>query len=147
MQFADFKPGMIIEAGPRHITAEEILQFARRYDPQWFHTDPERAARSRWKGLIASGWHTCAIAMELVVAAALQHSESFGSPGIEHLKWLEAVRPGDGLSLRAEVLETRVSGSGKTGILRWRWELWNQSGTQVLELLGTSLFALTDNAP
>ena len=65
MRFATFQPGMMIEAGPRSVSAEEIVEFASRYDPQWFHTDPQRAGGSRWKGLIASGWHSCAIAMEL----------------------------------------------------------------------------------
>jgi len=142
MRFAAIKPGMVIEAGPRTVSQEEIIQFASRYDPQWFHVDPERAAGSRWKGLIASGWHTCAIVMEMTVAAILRDSESFGSPGIEELKWLEPVRPGDALRLRVEVLESRLSSSGSTGIVRWRWELFNQAGTKVLTLIGTSLFAI-----
>jgi acyl dehydratase len=142
MRFATFQPGMVIEAGPRSVSAEEIVGFASRYDPQWFHTNPQRAADSRWKGLIASGWHSCAIAMEMVVEAILKDSESFGSPGIEELKWLEPVRPGDALRLRVEVLESRRSPSGRTGIVRWRWELWNQDQAIVLSLIGTSLFEI-----
>src|SRR5579862_2683314 len=140
MRFAAFKPGMLIEAGPRTVSADEIIQFASRYDPQWFHTDPERAAASRWRGLIASGWHSGAIVMEMAVEAILKDSESFGSPGVERLEWLEPVRPGDALSLRVEVLEARRSSSGRTGVVRWRWELWNQARVKVLALIATSLF-------
>jgi acyl dehydratase len=140
MRFAAFKPGMVIEAGARIVSAEEIIQFASRYDPQWFHTDRERAAAGRWKGLIASGWLTAAIAMEMAVEAILKDSESFGSPGVERLEWLEPVRPGDTLKLRVEVLEARRSSSGRTGIVRWRWELWNQARVNVLALVATSLF-------
>lgn len=147
MRFETFQPGVVFEAGPRSVSAEEIVEFASRYDPQWFHTDPQRAAGSRWKGLIASGWHSCAIAMEMVVEAALKDSDSFGSPGVEELEWLEPVRPGDALRLRAEVLESRHSASGRTGIVRWRWELWNQNRAKVLSLIGTSLFDIAPADP
>ena len=142
MRFADFTPGLILQAGPRSVGAGEMIQFASRYDPQWFHLNAERAGASRWKGLIASGWHTCAIAMELMVSAFLDDSESFGSPGIDELRWLEPVRPGDALTLKVEVLESRVSSSGRTGILRCRWELWNQRNSKVLSLIGVGLFEI-----
>jgi acyl dehydratase len=142
MQFQDLKVGMLIEAGPRVIDEAEILEFATRYDPQWFHTDRERAALGRWKGLIASGWQTGAICMELMVKHVLQDSTSFGSPGMDNLKWLEPVRPGDALSLQCRVLESRVSASGNTGVVLWTWQLWNQAGVQVFEMTGTSLFAI-----
>lgn len=144
MRFQDFKPGQVIEGGRRAITEREIIEFAREYDPQWFHTDPQRAAGSRWKGLIASGWLTCAIAMRLAVDSVLSDSESIGSPGIEQLKWLNPVRPGDVLELRMEVLNVRVSRSGTVGIVKWRWELSSGAGTPVLELTATSLFQLGD---
>ena len=146
MRYAHLTPGLLIEAGPRGVTAEEIIQFASRYDAQWFHVDPERAANSRWKGLIASGWHSCAIMMEMAVAAILGDSESFGSPGVDKLQWLEPVRPGDALRLKAEVLESRRSSSGRTGIVRWRWELWNQAETKVLVLDATTLFDIAPGA-
>jgi len=85
--------------------------------------------------------------MELVVGTILKDSESFGSPGIEELQWLEPVRPGDALRLRVEVLESRHSGSGRTGIVRWRWELWNQGHARVLSLIGTSLFDIASADP
>ena len=144
MKFAEFRPGLVIEAGPHVVSEPEILEFARAWDPQWFHVDPERsAAESRFGGLIASGWHTCGIAMRLVTQAALDGSESFASPGLAYVKWPNAVRPGDTLRLRAEVLETRTARSQATlGILRWRWQLHNQHDAEVLDLEATSLFAL-----
>ncbi|MDB6091309.1 MAG: acyl dehydratase [Gammaproteobacteria bacterium] len=142
MKFAEFKPGRIISAGRRRVTEEEIIEFATRYDPQWFHTDPQRAAGSRWQGLIASGWLTCSIAMQLLVTHVLTDSESIGSPGLEQVKWPNPLRPGEEVSLTVEVLQSRVSSSGKVGIVRWRWLLTTQSGVQVLDIIGTSLFEL-----
>jgi len=143
MKFAEFHAGQVIEAGPYRVGEEELLQFARAYDPQWFHTDAAAAAKGPFGGLIASGWHTCAIAMRLGADAALEGSESFASPGVEHIKWRNPVRPGDVLSLHATVIETRRSRTQPTlGILRWRWQLFNQSGLEVLDLDATSLFDL-----
>jgi acyl dehydratase len=143
MKFADFQVGQVIEAGPYVLSQDELLSFAREWDPQWFHTDPEAAAQGPHGGLIASGWQTCGIAMRLAVAAALDGSESFASPGLAYVKWTHPVRAGDALSLKATVLDTRRSVSQPTlGILRWRWQLFNQDGTQVLDLEATSLFKL-----
>ncbi|MCE2660632.1 MAG: MaoC family dehydratase [Rubrivivax sp.] len=143
MRFAEFSAGQVIEAGPRVITESEIIGFAKAYDPQWFHTDPAASAEGLHGGLIASGWQTCGIAMQLVVGAALQGSESFASPGLAYLKWTHPVRPGDALRVKATVLETRRAASKPTlGILRWRWQLFNQQGQQVLDLEATSLFDL-----
>lgn len=143
MKFADFYTGQVIEAGPYPIAENEIIKFAEAYDPQWFHTDSAKAADGPFEGLIASGWQTCSIAMRLVVDAALKDSESFASPGLKHLKWLQPVRPGDELSLRLTVLEVRRSGSRPgIGILEWRWQLFNQDAVDVLELEVTSLFKL-----
>jgi acyl dehydratase len=143
MHFADFRPGQTIVHGPAVLSEADILAFARDYDPQWFHVDRERAQKSRWQGLIASGWQTCGIAMRLANEAALVDSESFGSPGLDYLKWLEPVRPGDALTLHAHVLDVRRSKSNRDlGILRWRWQLINQRDVAVLELVVTSLFDL-----
>ncbi|MGJ7557335.1 MaoC family dehydratase [Variovorax sp. RB2P76] len=143
MQFADFHAGQVIEAGPYVLTEAELVQFARAYDPQWFHTDAEAAAQSPFGGLIASGWQTCAIAMRLVVDAVLAGSESFASPGLEQVRWPHPVRPGDTLRLVAEVSEVRRSEKRPTlGILRWRWRLFNQREQLVLEVDVTSLFKL-----
>ncbi len=144
MKFAEFQPGQVVEAGPYRVERDEVLRFAEAYDPQWFHVDAEAAAHGPFGGLIASGWHTCAIAMRLAVDAMLAGSESFASPGVAYIKWPHPVRPGDSLNLRAEVLETRQSKSQPDlGIIRWRWRLFNQHGNEVLESEATSLFDLS----
>ena len=147
MKFAEFHTGQRIEAGPHRVTEAELLSFAAAWDPQWFHTDAEAAAEGPFRGLIASGWHTCGIAMELVVGAALAGSESFASPGLAYVRWPNPVRPDDELKLIAEVIEVRRSESKpRLGILRWRWQLFNQRGLEVLDLEATSLFRLNPAA-
>jgi acyl dehydratase len=144
MKFAEFQVGQVIEAGPYQVEADEVRRFAEAYDPQWFHVDPGAAAHGPFGGIIASGWHTCSIAMRLAVDRVLTGSESFASPGVAYIKWPHPVRPGDSLVLRAEVLETRRSKSQPDlGILRWRWRLFNQHGHEVLESEATSLFDLS----
>ena len=146
MKFAEFTPGQRIEAGPYLVSETEIVQFATAYDPQWFHTDAQAAGSGPFGGLIASGWHTCGIAMRLVADAALKGSESFASPGIAWIKFPHPVRPGDDLRLRATVIEARRSASKPTlGILRWRWQLFNQNDIEVLDLEVTSLFDLKNS--
>ncbi|MFI4888340.1 MAG: MaoC family dehydratase [Burkholderiales bacterium] len=143
MNFDEFRPGQRLTYGPDSLSEAEILSFAGEYDPQWFHADLARAKVGRWNGLIASGWQTCGVAMRLAVKGALDGSESFGSPGLEYLKWQAPVRPGDALTLHAEVLDVRRSERQSTlGILRWRWRLLNQEDAAVLELVATSLFDL-----
>ncbi len=143
MKFADFYVGQVIEAGPHRVEEDEVLRFAEAYDPQWFHVDREKARMGPYGGLIASGWHTCSIAMRLSVDAVLAGSDTVGSPGVAYIKWLNPVRPGDSLTLRAEVLETRRSTSKPNlGIMRWRWRLFNQHGQEALESEATSLFGL-----
>ena len=140
MHFEEFRAGQRLNLGPVRVEQSEIIAFARAYDPQWFHTDPERAQSSRWRGIIASGWHTCAIAMRLICEGPLRGSESIGSPGLAYVKWPAPVRPGDELRLEAEVIHTRSSSSGRVGVLTWRWRLINQAGEIVLDLEAVSLF-------
>jgi len=143
MKFADFKPDMIIYHPPVVVDEADMLDFAEKYDPQWFHTDPARAQAGRWQGLIGSGFMTCALAMRMVVDAALHDSEAFGSPGVEHVKWLKPVRPNDALRLEATVRSARRSRSKPDlGVLNWTWRLFNQHEEAVLELTVTSLFDL-----
>src|SRR5579871_2243891 len=142
MRFAQISAGMTIEGGRRTVTEAEMIEFAHRYDPQWYHTDPGRARLSRWNGLIASGWLTCAVAMELGVRNVLADSESIGSPGVEQVKWPSPLRPGDEVRLRIEVLESRPSRSGTVGVVRWRWLLTTQRDSVVLDLIATSLFEI-----
>ena len=143
MKFAEFHTGQVIEAGPFVLTEAELLVFANAWDPQWFHTDAAAASTGPFQGLIASGWQTCAIAMRLVVNQALKGSESFASPGLAYVKWPNPVRAGDRLSLRATVIDARRSERKPSlGILRWRWQLFNQRGAEVLDVEATSLFDL-----
>ena len=144
MKYDELHVGQVIEAGPYPVDAAEVERLARAYDPQWFHVDREAAAHGPFGGIIASGWHTCSIAMRLAVDKILAGSESFASPGVAYIKWPHPVRPGDALTLRAEVLETRRSQSQPDlGILRWRWRVFNQHGQEVLESEATSLFDLS----
>jgi acyl dehydratase len=142
MRFAELNPGVVVNTPPRVVGSKEMLTFASQYDPQWFHTDANRARDGRWKGLIASGWHTCAIAMELMVKYVISDSEAFGSPGVESIKWSVPVRPDDAVALRFEVLRSSKSPSGRTGILLSKSELWNQNEKLVLTLQGTTLFEI-----
>jgi len=143
MKFAELPTGRTITLGPVSVTEQEILDFAGKYDPQWFHTDVERSNAGPWGGLIASGWQTCGLAMSLVVREILEGSESFGSPGLKYLKWLNPVRPGDQLTVTVEILENRISASKPDlGILHWRWLVHNQTGMPVLDLEATSLFKI-----
>lgn len=143
MTFDEFKTGQVLKFGPASLSETQILAFAREYDPQWFHLDVERAKTGRWQGLIASGWQTCGVAMRLAGEGALHGSQSFGSPGLEYLKWPAPVRPGDALTLVAEVLDVRRSERQPAlGILRWRWQLLNQHDVAVLDLVATNLFDL-----
>lgn len=143
MKFKKLEPGLVIHHGPVTVDEAEMLAFARAYDPQWFHVDAERARESRWGGLIASGWMTCGLAMRMATEAVLHDSESFGSPGLERLRWIAPVRPGDRLRLEATVDTKRVSSTrDDLGIVRWTWRLYNQDDAQVLETEVTSLFDL-----
>ena len=143
MKFAELSVGRRIALGPLAVGEQEVLAFAEKYDRQWFHTDPDAAAAGPFQGLIASGWHTCAMAMALVASGVLKDSESYASPGLAYVRWPNPVRPGDRLSLELEVLEQRVSDSRPwLGIVRWRWVMTRQGGAVVLDLEATSLFRL-----
>lgn len=143
MKFDEFEVGMVIHHPLVKITQTEMLEFAQKYDPQFFHVDEERAKQSHWNGVIGSGWLTCSKVMRMAVDAALHDSESFGSPGLESLRWLYPVRPDDSIRLEAVVTAKRVSSSrDDLGILRWVWNVYNQDDQQVMEVDATSLFDL-----
>jgi acyl dehydratase len=121
--FADYVPGATYDCGSVEVTEAEILEFARRYDPQSFHIDPAAAAAGPFGGLIASGWHTASLMMGLYAAHYLSTVASLGSPGVDELRWPRPVRPGAVLRLRATVAEARVSRSKPDrGVLRTRVE-------------------------
>lgn len=141
LYFEDFAVGTVFELGQRTLAEDEVLAFARAYDPQPFHTDPEAAARSIYGGLIASGWQTCAVVMRLMCDAYLLRAASMGSPGVDEVRWLAPVRPGDTISARMEVVEARASASKPDrGVVRSRWTATNQDGTTVLTMVGMGMF-------
>jgi len=138
--FEDFKPGDVIELGSRTISKERILAFAREFDPQPFHTDEEAATRSIYGGLLASGWHTGSLLMRILYDGLLKDTASLGSPGIDELRWLEPVRPGDTLTARMTIVETIPSRSKPDrGLIRSLMEMRNQYGRVVLTIRGLSL--------
>ena len=139
--FEDFKVRETDVLGSHTVTEAEIVAFAKKYDPQPFHTDPEAARATIFGGLIASGWHTCAIMMRLSVEAARRkQAAATGSPGVDSCRWLKPVRPGDTLTARTEVLETWPSRSKPIGFVRSRVEMLNQRGEIVLSLVGLSMY-------
>ncbi len=140
--FEDFVEGTSIELGTLSFSADEIIEFASKYDPQPMHTDPQAAKASVYGGLIASGWHTVASYMRLVVDKVLRETQSIGSPGVENLRWLKPVRPGDVLRARFGILETRASNSRPDwGIVRSRGELFNQRDELVMQIEAVNFFA------
>lgn len=137
----DLSVGQVMELGCVTVDRDEVLAFASRYDPQPFHLDDEAAARSIFGKLSASGWHTCAMAMGLMVRGFLHEAASLGSPGLEKIQWLKPVYPGDTLSLRQRVIETRpMKSRPSVGMVRSLWEMFNQDGDQVLEMDGWGMF-------
>jgi acyl dehydratase len=133
--FEDYPPGAVFTAGAIPVDAAEIVDFAGKYDPQPMHTDPEAAARGRFGGLIASGWHTGAMMMRLFADNFLSPASSIASPGLDELRWLHPVRPGDLLSLRVTIQEARRSRTRPDlGIVRSHVEVLNQEGEVVMSL-------------
>ncbi|MDP6517634.1 MAG: MaoC family dehydratase [Alphaproteobacteria bacterium] len=138
----DFEVGQVIEFGPRTITRDEILEFARAYDPQSFHIDEAAARKSIYGGLIASGWHTMSILMRMIVDGLLNDVVNLGSPGMDELRWLKPVRPGDTLTARATIAEIRPSRSKPDrGIVKTFYEVFNQNGERVMTVRGIGMFA------
>jgi acyl dehydratase len=124
------------------VTHDEIVTFALQFDPQPFHTDDEAARRTFYGGLLASGWHTTAILMRLLWETFLKDAASLGSPGVDEVRWIKPVRPGDTLRARFTVTEARPSQSRPDrGIVRSFSEVFNQHGEVVMTLRGLGLFA------
>jgi acyl dehydratase len=131
--FEDFVVGETIDHGTRAVSADDIVAFARDFDPQPFHVDAHAPETAFLGGLIASGWHVAAIFMRMMCDSFLLHSSSMGSPGIETLKWVRPVRPGATLAARSIVIDTRASRSRPDrGIVRFRHELSDSDGTVVM---------------
>jgi acyl dehydratase len=138
--FEDYVPGAVYEYGYVTVTEAEIIDFARKFDPQPIHVDPEFAAHGPFGGLIASGWHTAGIMMRMLVDHFLSRNASLGSPGLDELRWPAPVRPGDSLRLRATVVEARRSRSKPDrGLVRTQSELFNQDHEAVLRVTATNI--------
>ena len=136
--FEDYVPGAVHDLGSVMVDEQKIIAFARQFDPQPFHLDKEWAEKSVFGGLIASGWHTACMAMRLIVDHYLSEVSSEGSPGIDELRWLRPVRPGDQLSVRATILDARLSRSRpERGIVRSQIETLNQDEEVVMHLTST----------
>jgi acyl dehydratase len=141
LYWEDFIPGRVIEYGPRRITREEILAFASEFDPQPFHLDETAARASMLGGLCASGWHSCCILMRMSADGFVLNSSSMGAPGVDEVRWLAPIRPGDDLTLHATVLSTRASGSRpELGFVNILLELYNATGTRVMALKAPLMF-------
>jgi acyl dehydratase len=138
--FEDYVSGSTFEYGQISLSADEIIEFARRFDPQPIHTDPEEAERGPFKGLIASGWHTAGVMMRLLADHYISHVASMASPGVDEIRWMIPVRPGDSLSIRVTVLETKRSRSKPDrGIVRSLVEVMNQNREVVMSLKPLSI--------
>jgi len=141
LYWEDFPPGETMEMGAHTFTEDEIIAFARQFDPQPFHVDPEAARHSFFKGLIASGWHTCSVAMRLMVDRYVGRSASLGSPGLDNIRWLAPVRAGDTITYRRTTTATRPSESKPgIGLVHSRWEATNQRGETVMTMEGWGMF-------
>jgi acyl dehydratase len=136
LTFEDFPPGHFGTFGPRRVTREEILGFAEEFDPQPMHLDEEAAKRSMLNGLAGSGWHLCSIMMRMLFDGFIGRTASLGSPGVNELRWLAPLRPGDDLTLDIEVTEARVSQSRPTtGIVTFKGLVRNAAGQVLCEIV------------
>jgi acyl dehydratase len=139
--FEDFEPGQDIDLGTRTVTEDEIVAFAREFDPQPFHVDRAAAADSIFGGVIASGWHTCGMMMRMVVDGLLNRSASMGSPGLDGVRWLAPVRAGDTLNVRYRTEQVKASTSKPDrGVVWSKWVAINQHGETVCTVEGMGMF-------
>ena len=146
--FEDLTPGLVETYGPLTVSKEDIVAFAREYDPQTYHTDEEAAKASPFGGLIASGWQTCGVAMRLMCDGYLLETSCIGSPGLDELRWFKPVRPGDALRLKSTVLEQTPSQKDPTrGTVKFRWDVLNQKDEVVCSMTGRQHYKRRTPAP
>ncbi|MDK6078067.1 MaoC family dehydratase [Massilia varians] len=139
--FEDFYPGQEIDLGERSVSEEEIVAFAREFDPQPFHVDRDAARASIYGGVIASGWHTCSLMMRMVVDGLMASSSSMGSPGLDGVRWLRPLRAGD--TIRVRYLTTQVKASNSKpdrGVVWSKWTATNQHGEEICTIEGMGMF-------
>ena len=133
--------------GPRHVTREEIIAFAGEFDPQPMHLDEEAASKSMLKGLSGSGWHLCSLMMRMLCDAFIDRTASLGSPGVNEVRWLAPLRPGDELTLDVDVIEARVSRSRpETGIVTFKSTARNAAGVALCEMTSPIIVGRRDRA-
>jgi acyl dehydratase len=138
--FEDYVPGISVRYGAEAVTEANVLRFAREFDPQRIHTDPDAAASGPFGGLIASGWHTGALMMRVFATSYLNDAASLASPGVDELRWTRPVRPGDVLSVQLTVLDARASRSKPDrGIVRTNIEVFNQVDEPVMTMVATNM--------
>ena len=144
--FEDIPVGQKHAFGSYAVTREEVLAFAGKYDPQPFHLDDEAAAKTHFGRLSASGWHTCSMAMAMMVENLMDRQQAgLGSPGVDELRWLKPVYPGDTLRCETEVFEKRRSASRREmGIFKSTLKVFNQHDEPVLSMISTGLVAVKD---
>jgi len=137
--FDDYRAGAVYEYGSITVTGADILDFAAKFDTQPIHTDPAYAESGPFGGLIASGWHTCSVMMRMFADHYLSKVASLASPGVDDLRWLRPVRPGDSLRIRTTTVEARRSQSKPDrGVIRTLIEVLNQHGDTVLSMIATN---------
>ncbi len=147
LAFEDFQPGHLGQFGPRRVTREEILAFAAEFDPQPMHLDEAAASRSMLKGLSGSGWHLCSVIMRMMFDGFIGRTASLGSPGVNELRWLAPLRPGDELMLDVDVTEARVSRSRPTtGIVTLKAVVTNAAGQALCEMVSPIIVLRRDDA-
>ncbi|SHH58468.1 MaoC family dehydratase [Halobaculum gomorrense] len=143
--YEDVGVGDVETHGDYEVTREEVLSFAERYDPQWFHTDPDRAAEeSPYGGVIASGWHTAAMTMRLLVECTLADAATVGAKGVDELRWLVPVRPRDTLRIENEVLEKEAERPDR-GLIRARTRTFNGDDETVFSMIGNVMYLRRDD--
>jgi acyl dehydratase len=136
LTFEDFTPGRFGSFGPRHVSREEIISFAAEFDPQPMHLDDDAARESMLRGLSGSGWHLCALMMRMLFDGFIGRTASLGSPGVNEVRWLSPLRPGDDLMLDVDVIEARVSNSRpETGIVTFKSTARNNAGEALCEMV------------
>ncbi|MFM0478534.1 MaoC family dehydratase [Paraburkholderia strydomiana] len=143
LSYEDMTVGSTTEIGKHTFTRDEIVEFAEKFDPQPFHLNEAAAEKSPFRGLVASGWHTCSVMMGMLVRNVLADSTSMGSPGIDEIRWLKPVRVGDTITMTNSVLDKRISESKPDrGIVSTQWAGINQHGETVVTVRSKGMFGL-----
>lgn len=140
--FDDFRIGEKTQLGSREVTEDEMFAFAQQWDPQRIHVDRDFAAAAHFGGIIASGWYTCAVFMRLLVDGMLKEASAIASPGVDTIRWIRPVRPGDVLRAEAVVIETTASQTKPDrGLVKHDCKVFNQAGELVMTLRTLALFS------